>query len=110
MVAAHADVAVERVLRLPRVLAEQRLGVTQLDLVVVELVGTRQLPRETSLAGALGAGTAPAEQLEVVCRLMAVSPLDRQQPPRPIGQDVERPLAVSRIAVLMTQRAWTATT
>jgi len=41
---------------------------------------------------------------------MAVGPLDRQQPPRPIGQDVERPLAVSRIAVLMTQRAWTATT
>jgi len=41
---------------------------------------------------------------------MAVGPLDRQQPPRPIGQDVEWPLAVSRIAVLMTQRAWTATT
>ena len=37
VVAAHADVAVERVLRLPGVLAEQRLGVAQLDLVVVDV-------------------------------------------------------------------------
>ena len=85
------------------------LDLRELNLVVGELVGARQLPRETTLAGALGAGTPPPEQLEVVRRLMAVSPLDRQQPPRPIGQDVERALAVSRIAVLRTQRVWTAT-
>jgi len=40
---------------------------------------------------------------------MAVTPVDRQEPPRPIGQNVERALAVSRIAVLRTQRVWTAT-
>ena len=55
-----------------------RLHLDKLDLVVFELAGTRQLARKTTLAGALGAWTPPAEQLEVVRRLVTISPLDRQ--------------------------------
>ena len=80
-----------------------RLNVVELDLVVGELAGAGQLPRQTALAGALGAGTVPAQQLEVVRRLVSVGPLNRQQPPGSIREDVERPLAIRGVGTIRAQ-------
>ncbi|HEY0492948.1 MAG TPA: hypothetical protein VGD57_05730 [Candidatus Dormibacteraeota bacterium] len=56
-----------------------RLDGIQRDLVVGELGDARELAREAALTGALGAGTVPAEQLEMIGGLVAVGPADRKQ-------------------------------
>jgi hypothetical protein len=60
--------------------AEQanRFHLVEIDLVVSELTRAGELSWHASLAGALRARTAPTQQLEVVSRLVPVSPLDRQ--------------------------------
>jgi hypothetical protein len=76
--------------------AEQanRFHLVEIDLVVRELAGAGQLPWQASLARALRARTVPTQELEVVSRLVPVSPLDRQQPACPVSEDVEGPLAI----------------
>ncbi|HEV3097528.1 MAG TPA: hypothetical protein VG104_10310 [Candidatus Dormibacteraeota bacterium] len=54
------------------------LHLHEFDLVIGELAGAGELPREAGFAGALRAGTAPAQQLEIVGRLVTVRPLNRQ--------------------------------
>jgi len=70
------------------------LDLGQGDLIVPELGGRRQPSGQAGLAGALGAGAVPAQQLEVVVGLVLIRPLDDQQAPGAVGEDVDRPLAV----------------
>ncbi|HEY9288727.1 MAG TPA: hypothetical protein VIT43_11975 [Candidatus Dormibacteraeota bacterium] len=54
-----------------------RLDLRQLDLIVSQLGRAGQAAGETGLAGAFRAGAMPAQEFEVVRRLMPVRPLDR---------------------------------
>jgi hypothetical protein len=74
-----------------------RLHFLELDLIVGQLGRRCEAARQAGFAGALGAGTLPAEHLEVIGGLMAVGPLDREQATRTIGKDVERPFPLGRV-------------
>lgn len=75
----------------------------ELDLLVRQLAGAGQFPRQPRLARALGARAVPAQEFELIGGLMAVSPLDREQPPGAVGKDVEGPLAVGDVRPIETQ-------
>src|SRR2546426_1069362 len=72
--------------------------------VLVELGCRGQLAGDTHFARALGAGTVPAQQLEVVGGLVAVRPLNGHQPSRTIGEDVERPLSIAGVRGVRVRR------
>jgi hypothetical protein len=86
--------------------AEQADGLhlLELDLVVRELARAGQLAGQPGFAGTLRAGAVPAQQLEVIGRLVPVRPLDRQEPPGSIREDVERPLAIRGVGTIRAQR------
>ena len=73
------------------------LHLVELNLIVAQLAGARQPARQASLARTLGARTVPAKEFELIRRLVPVGPLNGQQPAGPVGEDVERPLAVGGI-------------
>jgi hypothetical protein len=75
-----------------------RFHLVEIDLVVGELTRAGELPWQASLAGTFGAWTAPTQQLEVVGGLVPVRPLDAQEAARPVGENVEGPLAICRVA------------